>query len=132
MGRVQQYSIQVQRQVTSSFVVDVGYIGTKGDDLYGTENLNQPVPGPGTVQTRRAFTQYTNVNLACPCFKSRYNGLEIRAEKRMSNGLQFLASYTWIFPPKTIHRVLAPVRRTPATSPRHMDRQAMTFRSTLR
>ena len=95
MGRVQQYSIEAQRRLTSRLALDIAYVGTKGDDLYGSVNLNTPPPGPGTVQTRRAYPQYTNVVLDEPAFKSRYNGLEIRVEKRMSNGLQFLASYTW-------------------------------------
>jgi len=53
------------------------------------------VPGPGTVQTRRPYPQYTNITLTDPIFKSQYDGLEIRAEKRMSKGMHFLMSYTF-------------------------------------
>ena len=42
--RIQQYSIEVQRQI-GNMAVGIGYIGTRGDDLnFGTININQLTP----------------------------------------------------------------------------------------
>jgi hypothetical protein len=93
-GRVQQYSIGVQRELMPNLVLDVGYVATRGDRLYGTLNINQPPPAPGTVQSRRPYPAYASVNMTENVFSSHYDGLEVRLERRFSNGLHLLASYT--------------------------------------
>jgi hypothetical protein len=94
-GRVQQYSLGVQQQLAQNLVLDVGYVGTRGSSLYGTVNQNQPAPAPGLVQTRRPFPEYSSISAVEPVFSSNYSALEARLEKRLSNGMQFLTSYTW-------------------------------------
>jgi hypothetical protein len=93
-GRVQQFSGGVQRELFKSIVLDVGYVGTRGDRLYGTLNLNQPPPAPGAVQSRRLYPAYASINMTENAFSSHYDGLEVRLEKRFSHGLHLLASYT--------------------------------------
>jgi len=93
-GRVQQFSANVQHEVASNLVADVGYVGTRGGRLFRTVNFNQPAPGPGAVQTRRQFPQYGNMNTVMSLASSKYDGLEARLEKRFANGYSFLASYT--------------------------------------
>ena len=94
-GRVQQFSVGVQREIAPNLILDVGYVGNRGADLYGQVNINQPAPGPGTIQTRRPYPLYANINMYEQIFSSQYDGLEVRAEKRLSNGMHFLASYTY-------------------------------------
>lgn len=94
LGRVQQFSFNLQRQLTGSLVADIGYVGTRGDRLFRTVNNNQPLPGPGTVQSRRPYPQFGAMNTVMSLAESRYDGLEGRLEKRFSGGLSFLASYT--------------------------------------
>ena len=94
MGRVQQFSLNVQRQLANNLVADVGYVGTRGDRLFRTVNYNQPAPGPGLVQPRRPYTQYANMNTVASLAESEYNSLEARLEKRYARGYSFLASYT--------------------------------------
>ena len=53
LGRVQQFSFNLQHQLANNLVADVGYVGTRGDRLFRTVNNNQPLPGAGAVQARR-------------------------------------------------------------------------------
>lgn len=94
LGRVQQFSFNLQRQLTGSLVADIGYVGTRGDRLFRTVNNNQPLPGPGAVQARRPYPQYGAMNTVMSLAESRYDGLEGRLEKRFADGVSFLASYT--------------------------------------
>jgi len=41
---VQQYSLDAQQQVTPTFMIDIGYFGTHGNNLLGKENIDEPVP----------------------------------------------------------------------------------------
>ena len=95
-GRVQQFSVDVQHEILPNLLLDVGYVGNRGSNLYGTLDLNQPLtPGPGPVQSRRIYPQYAYIEAVESVFSSSYDGLEIRGEKRFSNGMQFLGSFTW-------------------------------------
>jgi hypothetical protein len=42
---VQQFSLDVQQQITPTFMFDIGYFGDHGTHLLGAEELNQPKPG---------------------------------------------------------------------------------------
>jgi hypothetical protein len=53
----QQWSLDVQRQLTSTWLVDIGYYGSNGIHLPGFEELNQP-----------ASDSYLNCTAATPCF----------------------------------------------------------------
>jgi hypothetical protein len=96
----QQMNFGVQRQVRS-VLVEAQYLGNLGRKLTGNNiSMNQVRPElvgrPGTIQSRRPFPQFTNVTINAPLWgMSSYHALLLRAEKRYSNGLQFLATYTF-------------------------------------
>src|SRR5262249_41487693 len=53
---VQQWSLEVQRQLSSSLMASVSYVGSQ---MYHGDNnppLNQAIPGPGPLQPRRPYT----------------------------------------------------------------------------
>ncbi len=94
-GYGQQFSFNIQREIAGSTVVKVGYVGTKGTSRDSSLELNQPVPGPGTIANRRPYPQYSNLTLSNAAADSNYHSLQIRFEKRYSHGLSFLISYTF-------------------------------------
>ncbi len=49
---IQQYSLDVQQELSPTFMLDVGYFGTHGTHLLGILEINQPAPGAwvGKVQ----------------------------------------------------------------------------------
>jgi hypothetical protein len=93
-GRVQQFSLGVQREIFQGVVADVGYVGHRASRLIGPVQINAPLPGPGAVQPRRPNSAYAGINIQKPAYHSQYDGLEVRVEKRLSNGTNFLMSYT--------------------------------------
>lgn len=94
-GLVQQWSFGVQHELVRNLLLDVGYVGTKGADLYRTFDPNQAVLGAGSVASRRPFPAFGPITTVGSNANSIYHGLEVRLEKRFSNGLSFLSSYTY-------------------------------------
>src|SRR5262249_3528445 len=60
-------------------------------------NINQSFPGPGSVASRRPYPGYGNITggYIASIGNSNFNGLTVRAERRMSKGLSFITSYAW-------------------------------------
>lgn len=95
----QVWNFSIQRQLPGNMALTVAYVGTHGLHLYRDLQLNQSLPGPGPIPPR---LPYYSVAPNIPTIDQRngdghshYNALQIQAEKRYSNGLSFLASYTW-------------------------------------
>ena len=81
--------------MTSSLVVRLGYVGTRGTHLNLNLDENVAVPGAGAVTARRPYPSVTSISAWEPRGPSSYNGLQASAEKRLSGGLSFLAAYTY-------------------------------------
>jgi len=100
-GYSQQFNLSVQRDLPGSIVLEVGYLGNLCRRLPSSNlSLNQIRPeilGPGRANQRfRPFPQFDNVSIVFPTLGvSSYNAAEVRVEKRFSNGLSFLSTYTW-------------------------------------
>jgi hypothetical protein len=92
---VQQWNVNVERQVPGDILIAVAYVGNKGTHLLYYPNINVPYPGSTAVASRRPYPAYGNVNYFTPEASSVYHGLQLSAEKRTSRGLSFLAAYTW-------------------------------------
>lgn len=86
---IQEWNVNIQRQLAKDLGVQVGYFGSKGTHLRLSRNLNQPVNGT------RPFMGFSNITTVDSPGNSSYNGLWISANKRMSRGLQFGAAYSW-------------------------------------
>jgi len=91
----QQWNLHLQREVAGSLIVEAGYVGTRGSKASTFSNANTAPPGPGPVQPRRPFTNLGATSLMTDNASSIYHGLQLKAEKRFSQGLAFLGSYTW-------------------------------------
>jgi hypothetical protein len=57
-------------------------------------DINQPEPGPGPIQPRRPWPQWSNVFWRDAVGTSNYHGFSLRIERRFSQGLSFLTSWT--------------------------------------
>lgn len=112
--RTMQYSFSVQREVFKNAVLEVAYVGTNGRNLLHLVNINQPVPGALTALTTALRTAGTigataraSINAARPFLgygaindrrteaSSDYHSMQVTFNKRMSQGLQYGAVYTW-------------------------------------
>jgi hypothetical protein len=96
-GGVQQWNLTTQYALAKDWVFEVGYVGNKGTHLSRFWNANQPsVAGPsGTLAARRPNTGFGDVEYMDSGGNSFYNALQTRLEKRFSNGLTLLHSFTY-------------------------------------
>lgn len=105
----QQYSLGAQIALAKDLALEIGFQGARGTRLLELRNFNQaflasaanPING-ATTNTFFNVTQRTPVpGISTSAFQigstgaSWYNGMVASLNKRFSNGLQFLASYTW-------------------------------------
>ena len=78
----------------------VAYVGSRGSRLDLNLSANSaPTPGAGSaaeVNARRPFPyMLRDVLYGTDLGRTYYNGLQVKIDKRFSNGLQALVSYTW-------------------------------------
>jgi hypothetical protein len=108
--KTQQYNLNLQVDLGHNYLLEAGYVGTSGSDLVFSHSLNQallaspanPIRGVTTntaanVPLRvpiHGFTA-TGLNAIDSGATSRYNSLQVSVTKRFSDGLQFLAAYTF-------------------------------------
>ena len=98
-GYAQQWNISIQRELVGNVIVSAAYIGTKADDLPTTRQINPSLLVPGATlanrQQNRMYPEFESISSFDPIGRSRYNGLELTANKRFSRGYSILASYTF-------------------------------------
>jgi hypothetical protein len=90
----QQWNFTVGRQI-HDYAIEVAYVGNKANKLMANRNINQPLPAPGSINSRRFFPGWGNITFQEPRGNSIYHGLQTKVEKRFSLGHLFLLSYTW-------------------------------------
>jgi hypothetical protein len=92
----QTWSFNVQHAWNASLLMDVAYVGTSGNRLLITSNINAAPPGATDPVPRRPFgAALGEVRAFSNSAHSTYNGLQGRIEQRLSRGIFFLAVYTW-------------------------------------
>lgn len=94
-----QWSLTIERTFGSNFLLRAGYVGTRGTHLNEgyTWNLANFIPGASTtanIQQRRPDPNFTSFDVTVGNGDSWYNAFQLTVEKRYSDGLSFLASYT--------------------------------------
>ncbi len=108
---VQDWNLDVQRSFGSDWLLEIGYVGTKGTRLPRFIEGNPSIPLPNqtwadqqnNVDRQRTFClpneqgncTYSSVGLISGGANSSYNALETSLRKRFSRGLALLSSYTF-------------------------------------
>ena len=90
-----QWNFNIQRELGSNNVLTVAYVGAKGTHVFVTENINQAIPGPGPVVSRRPYPNLADGSSVGPWANSSYNSLQTTFERRLSKGLSALATWTY-------------------------------------
>jgi len=94
-GYVQQWNLSVERRLTPSTAIEVGYVGNTGTHLDGSRILNQAPPGSGPTQPRRPWPNFGTYEGWDSRVSSNYHSLQVRLERRSSKGLSFIGAYTF-------------------------------------
>lgn len=108
---IQQYSLNLQAEITRNTMLELGFIGARGTHLLRDRDLNQSLSASPTNLIRGiADNSFLDAPLRAPIlgfntfpgiveFESEgaswYNGLEASLKQRLSHGLQFQLSYTF-------------------------------------
>lgn len=115
-GYVQQWNFNIQRQLSASSMVEVGYIGARGVHLQRAHLINNAQPGPGPIGPRRPFQKIpfvpdtvipAGVNVLSTTFpvsginrledsaSSSYNAGYVTFRRKFSKGLSLMGNYTY-------------------------------------
>jgi hypothetical protein len=101
-GYIQQWNLNVQRELWKQTVITVGYVGSKGTHLLILEEQNPAVyiPGQSTtgtnnVNARRPYTNFTTITEDTSTGYSNYNSLQISWNRRFTHGFTLLGSYVF-------------------------------------
>jgi len=100
---VQNWNLNIQREVTPTTTVTIGYYASKGTHLRISENLNQQATLPAApfpaLSASSPIMPGTKLGGSIPEItsggNSTYNALWVTAKKRLARGLQFDAYYTY-------------------------------------
>ena len=102
---IQQWSVGVQREVFKNAIVDLSYVGTKGDHLLRQRNINFVGPAATdaffnannstTVNSIRPFRGYGTINFYETAARSRYHGLLSSFNYRFGDGNVINLAYTF-------------------------------------
>jgi hypothetical protein len=107
----QDWNLNVQRSFGADWLLEVGYVGTKGTKLPRFVEDNPSIPQPGQMwtdqqnnidhqriyclPTAKGNCNYSSIGLISGVANSSYHAFETSLRKRFSHGLSFLASYTF-------------------------------------
>ena len=98
-AQVQEWNLQIQRQIDHSTSLTVGYIGTKSDHLLTSFNLNEQeigfVNGQHVAYDQDLYPAFGPINRLINEGTSNDNALEVMLKRSMYKGLQLTVAYTW-------------------------------------
>ncbi len=89
------YSLGVQHAFAGNVSLEVGYVGTHGDNLLGITDINQIDPSTGVRPYATAYPYLKWINYVTNNGRSNYNSLQTTLTKRVSHGLSLTAGYTY-------------------------------------
>jgi Carboxypeptidase regulatory-like domain/TonB-dependent Receptor Plug Domain len=97
----QDYSLSVQHELMRNTVMEVAFVGTRGNHLLGDMDINQPtqtarLANPNAdANTLVPYSGYQAIVSRNPVFTSNYNSLQASLNRRFTRGLTLGVFYTW-------------------------------------
>lgn len=104
-GRIQQFNVDVERQLPGNVLLTVGYAGQRSNHLL-SDDFNVNIASPTACGTVTGYTlgcgvaaapwgPFTDVYDVFDNGHARYDSLQVKAETKSSRGLYALLSYTY-------------------------------------
>jgi hypothetical protein len=116
LPRVDAYNATVQRQLTNTMSIEVGYVGNRSHNAFAGDspavNVNTPtIAGFGVLNANQRKPFYNGLSTTieglggpfgwtqgidyfCNCAHTRYNSMQVRFTKRLSQGYSIFSGYT--------------------------------------
>ena len=106
---IQEWTVDVQHQLTTAFLAEAAYVGKNSVGLYENLEANPAVYIPGidpatgmpystqaNVDSRRIYAPiFTGIRQVSASGRSHFNALELTGKYRTEHGLSFTAAYTY-------------------------------------
>lgn len=89
-----QTSASVEHAIGAT-VLTARYVAAFGRNLVRKRNLNQPPPGPGAIDARRPLQGFGDILFVESQAHSTYHGLQLSLDRRLTDGLEAHAAYTF-------------------------------------
>jgi hypothetical protein len=89
-----QYVVNVQRELGRYAALEIGYLGSRSKRLQRMFDANEVTPGPGSVQSRRPYPEFTKIQEIGNVAEARYNSLAAKVTRRLNRGFSVLVGYT--------------------------------------
>ena len=89
-----QYVVNVQRELGRYAALEIGYLGSRSKRLQRMFDANEVTPGPGSVQSRRPYPEFTKIQEIGNVAEARYNSLAAKVTRRLNRGISILVGYT--------------------------------------
>jgi hypothetical protein len=90
---IQNWSFALERQFGATRVT-AAYAGSKGTNLIRSRDINQALPGPGTVALRRPLPQYGGIFFSESGANSSYQSMQLSLGRRFARRFSVQAAYT--------------------------------------
>ncbi len=91
VGDVHQWNFNIQRMLPKAILLETGYVGSKSSHFDSPRTVNPYAQGT----TRRIYPNWGPIENISLDAAGNYHGLLMKVEKRMSQGVTFLQTYTW-------------------------------------
>jgi hypothetical protein len=88
------WTVALQRQVSSTTVVEASYLHSAIVGADSSTVLNVPSPGPGPISPRRPVPALSNVTAIRWDGYSVYNAVTLKVDHRLTRGFSFAGNYT--------------------------------------
>jgi Carboxypeptidase regulatory-like domain/TonB-dependent Receptor Plug Domain len=101
--RITTFNLGVQHEILAGTILHANYVGTLGDSLTRTVNVNQlragtrlnPPASTTNVNALRPYPGYGNITITENADESSYHSLQLSLTRRLLAGLEFGANYTF-------------------------------------
>jgi hypothetical protein len=94
-SEVQEWYLLVQNEIVPKWNLEVAYSGSKISHASRYIAANVPLPGPGSIQSRRPNPNYGRFSILTSGGASSGNAFEASLQKNLSKGFSFETSWTW-------------------------------------
>lgn len=91
----EQWHLTTQYEFWKDYVVEVSYVGTKGNKLTGIIEANTFDGRNRGGSTMRINTTIATDNFRTNAFNSIFHSMQVSLKKNFSHGIQFNSNYTW-------------------------------------